>query len=147
MEASSLVPISTPHLLISIKSSIPRNMELLSDTTKIHTLLCILPDNSIHQPVSLLQTHNSLQAWFWKQGSKIPFSSEPVDSSHSHGASVLHDRDAQVHYQQATAEWNFILFLPSQLKQFFSLPLSSCNHSLTEMWHPACSISITFAWY
>lgn len=114
------------------------NLELLSDTTKMHTLLCILSDNSIH--------HNSLQVWFWRQGSKIQFS-EPVNASHSHSVSVLHDRDAQVHYPQVTAEWNFTLSLPSQLKQFFSLPLSSRNHSLRQMRHSACSISITFTWY
>lgn len=37
--------------------------------------------------------------------------------------------------------------LPSQLKQFFSLPLSSWNYSLRQMRHPACSISITFTYY
>ena len=38
--------------------------------------------------------------------------------------------------------WDFILPLPSQLKQFFSFPLSSCNHSLQQMRPPTHYFSI-----
>lgn len=47
------------------------NMELLSDTTKIHALLCILPDNSYSSACLLLQTYNSLQACFGSKAQKF----------------------------------------------------------------------------
>lgn len=146
LQASFLKSISTSHPLISLKNSIPKGMwKVVISHHPNSLLLHILPDNSIHQPVCLLQTHNSLKTWFWKQGSTFLFFSEPVDPSLTFTQCLLvHDRDAQVHYPRAAAEWDFILSLLSSLKQFFSLPLSFSNHSLRQMKHPACSISITF---
>lgn len=85
---AALLSLSTSHPLISIKTVIPPGMWRVAIWHhQIHTLLCILPDNSIHQLFCLLQSHNSLRSCFWKQGSKFLFFSEPVNPSHSHGTS------------------------------------------------------------
>lgn len=63
--------------------------ELLSHITPIHSLLHILPDKSSHQPVYLLQTHNSLKTAFESKAQYFhSFLSLSIQPSHSHDASL-----------------------------------------------------------
>lgn len=139
-----LLSISTSHPLISIQTSTPPGV-----------WSCYLaPPNSHPALPSPWQLYSSTlrsasdsqfsKVWLWKQDSNFPFFSELA--SHSNNTFFFHDRNAHLHYPQAAAEWDFILSLPSQLKQF-SLPASSCSYSLRQLRHPACSISITFTYY